>query len=165
MTIPFETHDVEDDLDLHSAVCREIHPFDGCKCPLRDKPGRENSIDVRGADMLYLKTAQHQHEHPACVRTDISLCAFAFLSRVQQMLSRWTWLGRDHSVAVCHSLPRDGDKTHRPKLSPSFCVHRYDFTTCKLIDPQTLCFISWKNPIFFRDSGFSLSDYHRNYYH
>lgn len=90
MTIPFETHDVEDDLDLHLAVCREIHPFDGCKCPLRDKPGRENSIDVQGADMLYLKTAQHQHEHPACVRTDISLCAFAFLSRVQQMLSRWT---------------------------------------------------------------------------
>lgn len=41
------------DLDLHSAVCHEIHPFDGCKCPLRDKPRRENSIDVQGADMLY----------------------------------------------------------------------------------------------------------------
>lgn len=46
-------------------------------------------------------------------------------SRVQPVLSGGTRLGRDGGVALRHSLPGDGDKAHRPQLSPPVRLRRY----------------------------------------
>lgn len=46
-------------------------------------------------------------------------------SRIQPVLSGGTRLGRDGGVALRHSLPGDGDKAHRPQLSPPVRLCRY----------------------------------------
>lgn len=56
-----------------------------------------------------------------------------FSPRIQPLLSGGPRLGRDGGMALCHPLSRDGDKTHRPQLSPPVRLCRYARCQAELI--------------------------------
>lgn len=146
------------DLDCTPTVCQYIHPLHRCKCPLRDNPSNEKVKAVLIITVIAFRieprnTCGETKKPAVCMIIDeklcfflwnqnMVLCAFVFFSRVQQMLFGWTWLGRDRRLDVCHSLPRNGDKAHRFKLSSSFCLHRYVVSACKWLHSPMIVFFT-----------------------